>query len=201
MVQGPAAQVQGDVEDLGQFRRSARRAHRPAEPARWPAPQAVAGAASPMPAPTIMAAPGRSVARSTTLSATRKSPALRSSRATATASGRDMRRPSFRRGSSSQWASASSAARCRARGPWKPLSTARPTSFRLRQLYLVDRPGSAKPDWTYNMLVKHGVRSVLEYAKSFDLERARAVSNPRTFAAPRIRRCGWAWLCEGSAHR
>ena len=50
--------------------------------------------------------------------------------------------------------------------------------FPLRQLYLVDRPGSAKPDWTYNMLVKHGVRSVLEYAKSFDLKRARAVSNP-----------------------
>jgi alkaline phosphatase D len=45
-------------------------------------------------------------------------------------------------------------------------------------LYLVDRPGSAKPDWTNNMLVKHGVRSCLEYAKSFDLERARAVSNP-----------------------
>ena len=28
------------------------------------------------------------------------------------------------------------------------------------------------------MLLKHGVRSCLEYAKSFDLERARAVSNP-----------------------
>ncbi|MGE5063164.1 MAG: alkaline phosphatase D family protein [Myxococcales bacterium] len=52
------------------------------------------------------------------------------------------------------------------------------TKFPLRQLYLVDRPGSAKPDWTYNMCVKHGVRSCLEYAKSFDLERARAVSNP-----------------------
>src|SRR5689334_22368824 len=50
--------------------------------------------------------------------------------------------------------------------------------FPLRQLYLVDRPGSAKPDWTYNMTVKHGVRSSLEYAKSFDLNRARAVSNP-----------------------
>ena len=50
--------------------------------------------------------------------------------------------------------------------------------FPLRQLYLVDRPGSAKPDWTYNMLVRHGVRSVLEYAKSFDLTRARAFSNP-----------------------
>ena len=41
--QGPVAQVQGDVEDLGQFRRSAGRAHRPAEPARWHASQAVAG--------------------------------------------------------------------------------------------------------------------------------------------------------------
>ena len=50
--------------------------------------------------------------------------------------------------------------------------------FPLRQLYLVDRPGSAKPEWTNNMLVMHGVRSCLEYAKSFDLERARAVSNP-----------------------
>src|SRR5262249_17251259 len=32
--------------------------------------------------------------------------------------------------------------------------------------------------WTFNMLLKHGVRSCLEYAKSFDLERARALSNP-----------------------
>ncbi|MGN6154520.1 MAG: alkaline phosphatase D family protein [Sphingomicrobium sp.] len=48
----------------------------------------------------------------------------------------------------------------------------------LRPLYLVDRPGSAKPDWTYNMLVKHGVRSCLEYAKSFDRSAARRLSNP-----------------------
>ena len=47
-----------------------------------------------------------------------------------------------------------------------------------RALYLADRPGAAKPDWTYNMLLKHGVRSCLEYAKSFDLKRAQAVSNP-----------------------
>jgi alkaline phosphatase D len=53
-----------------------------------------------------------------------------------------------------------------------------PNKFPLRQLYLVDRPGAAKPDWTYNMTVKHGVRSSLEYAKSFDLNRARALSNP-----------------------
>jgi alkaline phosphatase D len=48
----------------------------------------------------------------------------------------------------------------------------------LRPLFLVDRPGKAAPDWTHNMLLKHGVRSCLEYANSFDLKRAHAVSNP-----------------------
>jgi len=48
----------------------------------------------------------------------------------------------------------------------------------LRALYLADRPDRPKPDWTFNMLLKHGVRSCLEYAKSFDLKRAHAVSNP-----------------------
>ena len=53
-----------------------------------------------------------------------------------------------------------------------------PNKFPLRPLYLADRPDRAKPDWTFNMLLKHGVRSCLEYAKSFDLKRAHAVSNP-----------------------
>ena len=48
----------------------------------------------------------------------------------------------------------------------------------LRALFLADKVEAAKPDWTYNMLVKHGVRSCFEYAKSFDLQRARALSNP-----------------------
>jgi alkaline phosphatase D len=48
----------------------------------------------------------------------------------------------------------------------------------LRALFLADRPDGAKPDWTYNMLVRHGVRSCLEYARSFDLKRARSLSNP-----------------------
>ncbi len=48
----------------------------------------------------------------------------------------------------------------------------------LRALFLADRPGGGRPDWTFNMLLKHGVRSCLEYAKSFDLKRARALSNP-----------------------
>lgn len=48
----------------------------------------------------------------------------------------------------------------------------------MRALFLADRPGAAKPDWTQNMLVRHGVRSCLEYAKSFDLKKAKALSNP-----------------------
>jgi alkaline phosphatase D len=53
-----------------------------------------------------------------------------------------------------------------------------PKNHALRSLFLADRPAGAKPDWTYNMLLKHGVRSCLEYAKTFDLDRARALSNP-----------------------
>ena len=46
----------------------------------------------------------------------------------------------------------------------------------MRPLYLADRP-DGKIVCTYNMMLKHGVRSALEYAKSFNLERARALSN------------------------
>ena len=63
-------------------------------------------------------------------------------------------------------------------GAMEALEHRPPAKFPFRQLYLVDRPGAAKPDWTYNMLLKHGVRSCLEYAKSFDLKRAHALSNP-----------------------
>jgi alkaline phosphatase D len=47
----------------------------------------------------------------------------------------------------------------------------------MRPLYLADRPDGTLA-WIYNMLLKHGVRSALEYGKSFDLEKARALSNP-----------------------
>jgi alkaline phosphatase D len=53
-----------------------------------------------------------------------------------------------------------------------------PRDIPLRPLFLADRPDGKKPDWTFNMLLKHGVRSCLEYARSLDLERARALSNP-----------------------
>jgi len=49
----------------------------------------------------------------------------------------------------------------------------------LRALFLADPPDGGKPEWTYNMLLRHGVRSCLEYAKSFDLKRALALSNPQ----------------------
>jgi alkaline phosphatase D len=53
-----------------------------------------------------------------------------------------------------------------------------PRDSPLRPLFLVDRKTGARPDWTFNMLLRHGVRSCLEYAKSFDLKRARSLSNP-----------------------
>jgi alkaline phosphatase D len=63
-------------------------------------------------------------------------------------------------------------------GPMEGTEHNTPKDSPLRPLFLVDRPGQAKPDWTYNLTMKHGVRSALEYAKSFDLTRAHAVSNP-----------------------
>jgi alkaline phosphatase D len=48
----------------------------------------------------------------------------------------------------------------------------------MRPLFLAERPGDTRPDWTYNLTMKHGVRSALEYATSFDLRRAHALSNP-----------------------
>ena len=47
----------------------------------------------------------------------------------------------------------------------------------LRPLYLRDVAG-AKPEPTINMLLKHGVRSCLEYARTGDVAAARKLSNP-----------------------
>lgn len=47
----------------------------------------------------------------------------------------------------------------------------------LRPLFLADGP-DGKPQAAVNMLLRHGVRSCLEYAKSHDLAKARAVRNP-----------------------
>ena len=53
-----------------------------------------------------------------------------------------------------------------------------PKDHPLRAIYLAQAPGDAKPQPTLNMLLRHGVRSCLEYAKSGDVEKARALSNP-----------------------
>jgi len=48
----------------------------------------------------------------------------------------------------------------------------------LRGLFLADRAGSEKPQAAINLLLRHGVRSSLEYNESADVERARRLSNP-----------------------
>ncbi len=63
-------------------------------------------------------------------------------------------------------------------GPMEAYEHKLPKDAPLRPLFLADRDGGAKPEWTLNMLLRHGVRACLEYAKSFDLERARSLSNP-----------------------
>jgi alkaline phosphatase D len=47
----------------------------------------------------------------------------------------------------------------------------------LRPLYLVDR-GGGKFETTANLMMHHGVRTALEYAKSGDIAKARALRNP-----------------------
>jgi alkaline phosphatase D len=48
----------------------------------------------------------------------------------------------------------------------------------LRALYVGQAPGDRTPQPTLNMLVRHGVRSCLEYVRSGDVQKARARSNP-----------------------
>jgi alkaline phosphatase D len=57
------------------------------------------------------------------------------------------------------------------------LEHALPKDLRLRALYLVDKEGGA-PEATVNMLMRHGVRSCLEYARTRDRAAARRLSNP-----------------------
>jgi alkaline phosphatase D len=53
-----------------------------------------------------------------------------------------------------------------------------PKEHPLRPLFLGQGPVDARPQPTVNMLLRHGVRSCLEYSKSGDISRARALSNP-----------------------
>jgi alkaline phosphatase D len=53
-----------------------------------------------------------------------------------------------------------------------------PKNHPLRPLFVADRPGAARPEPAVNMLLRHGVRSCLDYAAHGDLAKARALSNP-----------------------
>jgi alkaline phosphatase D len=53
-----------------------------------------------------------------------------------------------------------------------------PKDAPLRALFLGQGPGDNRPQPTINMLVRHGVRSCLEYAKSGDVHKSRQLSNP-----------------------
>ena len=52
-----------------------------------------------------------------------------------------------------------------------------PKDHALRALFLGQGPKDQKPQPTVNLLLRHGVRSCLEYARSGDIEKARALSN------------------------
>jgi alkaline phosphatase D len=53
-----------------------------------------------------------------------------------------------------------------------------PKEHPLRSLFVGQGPGDTRPQPTMNLLLKHGVRSALEYVTSGDLQKARALSNP-----------------------
>jgi alkaline phosphatase D len=53
-----------------------------------------------------------------------------------------------------------------------------PKDHPLRALFLADRPGGHKPYAAVNLLLRHGVRSCLEFRQTGDRKRAIAASNP-----------------------
>jgi alkaline phosphatase D len=53
-----------------------------------------------------------------------------------------------------------------------------PKDHPLRALYVGQGPADARPQPTMNLLLRHGVRSCLEYARTGDIQKARALSNP-----------------------
>jgi len=61
-------------------------------------------------------------------------------------------------------------------GAGEALEHTMPKTHPLRQLFVADRDG--KPTYNLNATVRHGVRSAIEYARSGDAAKARALSNP-----------------------
>ncbi len=62
-------------------------------------------------------------------------------------------------------------------GVVEALEHALPKDHPLRSLYVGQGPGDHAPQPTLNLLIRHGVRSCLEYAQSGDMAKARALSN------------------------
>jgi alkaline phosphatase D len=54
-----------------------------------------------------------------------------------------------------------------------------PKDHPLYSLFLVRRPGEAKPQPVMNVLMHHGVRAALEYSRTGDAAAARRLSNPQ----------------------
>ena len=200
VVQGQAPELDGDVEDLGQLPGRARPARRPAEPARGSHQGALAGGRR-------YAALGGGDYGTASCERAEIYQLVRDAKITgfAIVSGD---RHSF-------WAGYAAAelppgkfepvglsfvgASLTSPGAMEAYEHSLPKDAPLRPLFLADRAGGAKPDWTFNMLLRHGVRSCLEYAKSFDLERATVAVQPGSRAAPRVRRSGRTRLREGPA--
>jgi alkaline phosphatase D len=53
-----------------------------------------------------------------------------------------------------------------------------PKDHPLRSLYIGQAPDDHAPQPTVNLLIRHGVRSCFEYARSGDIGKARTLSNP-----------------------
>ncbi|HEV8702761.1 MAG TPA: alkaline phosphatase D family protein [Candidatus Polarisedimenticolia bacterium] len=53
-----------------------------------------------------------------------------------------------------------------------------PKDHPLRPLFLADQPGGARPQAAINLLLRHGVRTCLEYGRTGGAEKARKLSNP-----------------------
>ena len=75
-----------------------------------------------------------------------------------------------------------------------------PKDHPLRPLFLGQGPKDTKPQPTVNMLLRHGVRSCLEYAKSGDIDRARG-HQPGSVPAPVVRRDGRPRLRRRPGHQ
>jgi alkaline phosphatase D len=63
-------------------------------------------------------------------------------------------------------------------GVIEALEHAFPKKHPLRPLFVGQGPRDTRPQPTMNLLLRHGVRSCLEYAKSGDIQKARSLSNP-----------------------